>query len=35
MARKLNAEPELVTLPDVTVAFVHTSGDRTSRGHRP
>jgi hypothetical protein len=32
VARKLNTEPEIVTLPDVTVAFVHTSGDPNESG---
>jgi len=32
MAQKWSGEPEIVTLPDVTVATVHTSGDPEGLG---
>jgi hypothetical protein len=32
MAKKPNTDPEIVELPDVTVAYVHTSGDPTGTG---
>lgn len=32
MAKKPSTDPEIVELPDVTVAYVHTSGDPTGLG---
>jgi hypothetical protein len=32
MAMKPNTDPEIVTLPDITVATVHTSGDPSEHG---
>lgn len=32
MPKKPNTDPEIAELPDVTVAYVHTSGDPTSLG---